>query len=158
MLLIVSLIQSSVGLHLALQGARVDLTLLVVVSWSILRGPGEGLRWAFVGGIWLDVLSGGPFGVQTLALLVVSLVVSLGEVRIFRSHIAMPLASATGATLVYYLLDLGLLQVMGHPLPWLEAIGGIVLPAMILNTLAMILVYPALRWLHRLTGREELGW
>jgi rod shape-determining protein MreD len=132
--------------------------LLTVVSWSILRGPGEGLRWAVIGGLCLDVLSGGVFGLQTLALLLVSLVVSLGEVRIFRSHIAMPLASASGATLLYYLVNMGLLYLLGYSPAWLIAAEKVVLPAMIVNTLAMFLVYPALHWLHKATGREELAW
>jgi rod shape-determining protein MreD len=132
--------------------------LLAVVSWSILRGPGEGLRWAIIGGLCLDLLSGGPFGLQTLALLLVSLLVSLGEVRIFRSHIALPLAGATGATLLYYLANMGLLHLLRYPPPWLAAFGKIVLPAMIFNTLVMVLIYPALRWLDKLTGQEELAW
>jgi rod shape-determining protein MreD len=132
--------------------------LLAVVSWSILRGPREGLRWAVVGGICLDLLSGGPFGLQTLTLLLVSPLVNLGGRRIFGSHIALPLVSATGATLLYYLVNMGLLHFMGHPVPWLAATSRIVLPAMVLNTLAMFLVYPALHWLHKATGREELAW
>ena len=41
---------------------RPDLMLVLVVAWSLLRGVEEGLLWAFIGGVLLDLLSVGPFG------------------------------------------------------------------------------------------------
>jgi hypothetical protein len=70
----------------------------------------------------------------------------------------LPLVSAAGATLLYYLINMGLLHFLRYPLPWPETIGKIVLPATVVNTLAMILIYPALHWLHKATGWEELAW
>ncbi|MEZ4636134.1 MAG: rod shape-determining protein MreD [Caldilineaceae bacterium] len=43
---------------------RPDLVLLAVLAWTLFNGGYSGIVWAFVGGLWMDVLSGGPMGVE----------------------------------------------------------------------------------------------
>jgi rod shape-determining protein MreD len=154
----VAAVQVSLLPHLTIVGVRPDLMLLVVISWSLLRGTGEGLLWAFVGGLCLDFLSGAPFGVSTLALLIVSFLASLGEVRIYGTHIILPLSTIFLATIVYDFIFLLLLQVLGRPVPWVESAISIILPSTFLNVFLMLPVYWAIRWLDVKTGRERIGW
>ena len=52
----VAIAQSTVMPHLTIMGVKPDLMLLAVMSWSLLRGSEEGLVWAFIGGLALDLL------------------------------------------------------------------------------------------------------
>lgn len=144
--------------HLAVLGVKPDLVLLTVISWSLLRGAKEGMIWALVGGIGLDLLSGAPFGTSTVALVILSLVAGLGELSVFRTHIALPLISTLIATMAYDLFFMLLLYARGCSIAWTDNLIKVVLPSTLLNVLLSPLVYKALYWLHRRTGREEMAW
>ena len=75
LLTVVALFQDVVLARVAVLGGRPDLVFLVVVVWAFLRGSTEGAIWAFIGGLLLDALSGGPFGCIALSLLVVAILV-----------------------------------------------------------------------------------
>lgn len=144
--------------HLTILGVKPDLVLLMVISWSLLRGAKEGVIWALVGGMGLDLVSGAPFGISTAALLTLSLLAGLGELGVFRTHIALPLIATLIATLAYDLFFLLLLQIRGCSIAWTESLVKVVLPSALFNVLLSPFVYKALYWLHRKTGREEMAW
>jgi rod shape-determining protein MreD len=144
--------------HLTILGVKPDLLLLMVISWSLLRGAKEGLIWALVGGIGLDLLSGAPFGTSTVALAALSLLAGRGELSVFRTHIALPLVATLIATLAYDLFFLLLLYARGNSMAWTDSLIKVVLPSTLFNVLLSPFVYKALYWLHRRTGREEMSW
>lgn len=158
LLISLALIQATVMPHLTLWGVKPDLMLLVVISWSLLRGTREGIVWGFIGGLCLDLFSGAPFGLSALALLIAGFFSGLGEATIFRTHVILPLATVFFASLVYDFISLLTLRTMGWPVAWLDSFTRLVLPASLLNVLLTPLVYPAMRWLHRKTSREEIEW
>lgn len=158
LLISVALIQSTVMPHLTLWDVKPDLVLLVVISWSLLRGTREGIIWGFIGGLCLDLFSGAPFGLSALALLIVSFLSGLGEATVFRTQVILPLATAFFASLLYNFIFLFVLGVLGWPVVWLDSFIRLVLPTSVLNVLLTPLVYPAMRWLHRKTSREEIEW
>ncbi len=139
-------------------GVEPELMLMVVVSWSLLRGTGEGMVWALIGGVSLDLLSGAPFGMMTVALLVVSFLSGLGERSVFRTHILLPVVMALVTTLLYDLIILLILALTGRPVAWTDSVVHVVLPSALINTLLIPLVFWPLQWLHRKTGREEIHW
>ncbi len=139
-------------------GVEPELMLMVVVSWSLLRGTGEGMVWALIGGVSLDLLSGAPFGMMTVALLVVSFLSGLGERSVFRTHILLPVVMALVTTLLYDLIILLILALTGRPVAWTDSVVHVVLPSTLINTLLIPLVFWPLQWLHRKTGREEIHW
>jgi rod shape-determining protein MreD len=157
-LLGLALIQSSIGPFLTVIGVHPDLVLVAVIGWTLLRGPGEGLVWALIGGLALDLLSGGPFGATTVALVIASLLASLGYGRVFGGYLTLPLALTFPLSLAYYLVYTLILSVLKEPIAWIPALADIILPASVLNIAAMVFIYPLLRLLHRRTGREEIGW
>jgi rod shape-determining protein MreD len=154
----IALIQSTALPHVIILGVKPELMLMVVASWSLLRGTGEGMVWAVIGGMGLDLLSGAPLGTMTVALLVVSFLSGLGESSVFRTHVLLPLVTALVTSLVYDLIILVILGLSGQPVFWLDNLTRIVLPSTLVNTLLMPLIFWPLRWLHRKTGREEMHW
>ncbi len=154
----VALVQSTVMPHLTLWGVKPDLMLLVVISWSLLRGTREGIVWGFIGGLCLDLFSGAPFGSSALALLIASFFSGLGQATVFHTHVILPLATVFLASLIYDFTFLLVLKVLGWPVVWLDSFIRLVLPASLFNVLLTPLVYPAIRWLHRKTGKKEMEW
>ena len=158
LLIAIVMIQTTAMPHLTILGVRPNLLLLMVISWSLLRGAQEGMIWALVGGIGLDLLSGAPFGTSTVALVTLSLLAGLGELSVFRTHIALPLIATLIATLAYDLFFLLLLYARGCSIAWTDSLIEVVLPSTLFNVLLAPFVYKALYWLHRRTGREEMAW
>ena len=154
----VAIVQATVMPHMNILGVKPDLVLLVVISWSLLRGSKEGVIWALVGGIGVDLLSGAPFGTSALALLVLSLLAGMGELSVFRTHIALPLIATLLASLAYNLFFLLLLHMRGCSIAWADSLIKVVLPSTLLNVLLAPFIYRALYWLHRRTGPEEMAW
>jgi rod shape-determining protein MreD len=155
-MVVVAVLQATVVANLTLWGVFADLPLLVVVSWSLLRGAREGMIWGFVGGLAVDVLSGAPFGAATLSLLAVGFLSGLGEATVFRTHVALPLVTVFLATILYGLIFLLVVQISGQVVPWLSSLFRIILPSAVLNTVLTPIVFGTTRWLYRRLGRDEV--
>jgi rod shape-determining protein MreD len=156
LLAFVGLLQATAVPRIAIRGVFPDLPLLVIVSWSLLRGSREGLVWGFVAGIMVDLLSGAPFGAATLPLMAVGFLSGLGAANVFRNAL-WPLVTVFLATIVYDLLFLLVVQVSGDRVEWLESLVRIILPCALLNALLTPLVLGGMRALYRRFKREEVG-
>jgi rod shape-determining protein MreD len=158
LLAVVAILQTTIVPGLTVWGVFANLPLLVVVSWSLLRGPREGAIWGFIAGLMVDLLSGAPFGAATLSLITVGFLAGLGEATVFRARIALPMIVMFLATIVYDLLFLLIVQISGQPVAWLDSIFRLVLPSAILNAVLIPIVFLATRWLYARFGREEMEW
>jgi rod shape-determining protein MreD len=154
----ISLLQSTVMPRITVLGVHPDLVLIAVASWSILRGSEEGMLWAMIGGITTDLISGAPFGISTLGLLVVGFLSGLGQRNILRFDILIPILVIPLATLAYQLIVLAGLTALGWHAGWGMSFRKIILPSMLVNSLGMPIVYVLARSLHRRLGREEFAW
>lgn len=147
---VLAVLQASLMGHLAVRGIAAGIVLVTVVDWGILRGVDEGMLWAFLGGLCLDVFSGSPFGTSTVSLVIVASLVSLGQGTFIRTHALLPLATVFAATVLYHLVAMFILESTQHPVDWLGALRGYVLPAALYNALLNI---PGFRIVQRLESR-----
>jgi rod shape-determining protein MreD len=130
---IVALLQSSLAGHFQIDGALPAFMVILVVDWGILRGPEEGMLWAFIGGVCTDVFSGWPLGTSTVAMVTVASIVSLGGGTFIRTHAVLPLATVFFATILYYLVALFILESTHHPVAWIEGVRYAILPVALYN-------------------------
>jgi rod shape-determining protein MreD len=158
LLLGLALVQSSLGPFVSVAGIHPDWVVVAVIGWTLLRGSREGLLWAIIGGLGLDLLSSGPFGASIVALALTSLLAMLGYGRVFGGYLVLPLSLTFPLSLAYYVIYGLLLSLLKQPIAWLPALSNVILPASLLNIGAMALLFPLLRLLHRRTGREEISW
>jgi rod shape-determining protein MreD len=147
---ILALLQVSVVNHFAFRGILPGIVLICVVDWGILRGTDEGMLWAFVAGLCLDVFSGWPPGTNTVALVIVASIVSLGQGTFIRTHALLPPATVFGATILFYTIALFILESTSHPVAWGVALRDSVIPIAIYNA---ILNIPGFRLIQRLEHR-----
>jgi rod shape-determining protein MreD len=151
LLLTIAMLQTSALPRFSLWGVVPDLMLLVVVSWSLLRGAKAGVPWALGGGLVLDLLSGGPLGAATVSLTLSSAVASLDALNLFRDSLWLPLFASLLATAIYDGTYVVILLVSGRPVQWASSLLRVVIPCMTLNALVMYPTFWAMRWLHRRT-------
>ena len=140
-----------------ISGVHPDLVLILIIGWIILRGLGEGLVWALIGGVCLDLVSGAPFGVFTLTTLLVALAANLSHGRVFGSSIVLPLSLTFPLSLLFNGLALLFLTLLGRPIVWSNAFFNVLLPVAIFNTAVMMLVFPLLYLLNRIMNPQPLS-
>ena len=134
---------------LPLLTAPPDLMLVLMVAWSLLRGIEEGLLWAFVGGVLLDLLSGGPFGAFTLALLLAALLAGAVHRAAFSATL-LQVAVMALATFIYHVAYALVLATAVRP-DW-GFVSSLIGPALAWNVALLVLGYRPLIWLSRRTG------
>ena len=158
LLVTAAILQSTLVSHFRIWGVFADLPLLVVVSWSLLRGSREGLIWGFIAGVALDLFSGAPFGAATFGLMAAGSLSGLGQSTVFRSQLLLPLLVMLLATVVYDILFLLVVGISGYSVSWLDSLFRLILPSAMLNAILMPVVFAITRWLNTRFGREEMEW
>jgi rod shape-determining protein MreD len=157
LLALVALVQTTL-LPLLLPGpVRPDLMLMVVVGWGVVHGNGQAAVWGLLGGIFLDLLAGTPFGLQAITLGAIGLLADSLQTNFFRSNLLIPLATIFIATLLYHIAQAAAMQTLGYTISWPTYIFNVVFPTAMLNTALMPFVYWALRRLDRVV-RPRLNW
>ena len=150
LLVLAAVLQSTVLSHVRVFAGTLDLVLLLTLSWTISGDWLGGIAWGFIGGLCLDLLSGGPLGAAALGLVLMAYFASLTEGRFWRSHVLLPLATIALGTFGFHTLYLIGLSLNGRSASWNYELARVTLPAAVLNTLVMLPVYHALRWVHGL--------
>src|SRR5262245_34011732 len=149
LLILAAVLQSTALAHVRVLDGTFDLTLLLVLGWTLAGDWRGGMVWGVMGGLCLDLLSVAPLGTSALALVVIAYFASLSEGRFWRSHILLPLATILLGTIGLHFIYFILLNLSGERVNVGFALARITLPAVVLNTAAMLPVYQSMRWLRR---------
>ena len=130
-----AVLQSSLLNRFPFLSGTANLILLATVSWALTGRVAEAIVWAFFGGLCLDLLSGAPFGVSSMALVAAAYLASLTEGRFWEGHPLAPLGVMAVASLVFFAVTMAGVWVSGHPIDPALAITHVVLPTTFLNVL-----------------------
>jgi rod shape-determining protein MreD len=152
----VALIQSVLLSRVDLLGARPDLMFLVVLTWAVARGVDEGLVWGFIGGLIIDLRSGGPLGATALALVAVTFLAGQPWGRGIGSPVVQLLVLALVGGLIYHVILLIALAWTGHTINWGFLLLRVAVPSAVLNTVLAPFIWQPMAWLGRKLRREGL--
>jgi len=132
---LLAILQSTVfGTFRLLDGAP-DLVLIAVVSWGQTGRTREAMVFALLGGLFLDLLSGAPFGLTAIGLILVAFLVSRLEGRFWEANFLLPLGIMVAASVIYH-ADLFLATAAsGRPVDLDIAITRVFLPSAVLDVL-----------------------
>lgn len=155
--LLAALLETSIAPELGIAGAQVDLVLTLAVLAAMLIGVDDGLLWAFLGGLMLDMLiPARPIGATALTLL---LVVGLA---VLAARLPLPrrLLAVTTVFVLTWLFHLLLLVVMaateGVMLASFQPI--VVLSAAIQNSVIALVAALAFDFIGQRFGPERADW
>jgi rod shape-determining protein MreD len=147
LLALLALMQSTIFRQILFLDGSLDLLLLAVICWSMLR-PEEGLVWALLAGLLTDLFSGGPFGVSAIAYLLVAIGIGALHGRLWTHSPMAVMAIALFGTVVAQLASIAMLILFGHSLEVGYLLTYVTLPTAFLNTICSVPVYLVLRRLH----------
>ncbi len=148
-LALLAIFQATAAPQIRIANGSLNLLLLCVMSWEQIEARGEGYVWAFIGGVVLDLIGGGPFGASILALLAATFVASQLGGGLFRDRLLLPLVTAVAGTFAYNGVYLILLRIFGIPINLVDALVQVILPSALLNLLASPIVARLMLALHR---------
>jgi len=150
LLIIAGLFQSTAASRIEMGGVKPDLVLLLVVAGTLIYGARSGVTWAFIGGICLDIFSGGPMGASSLALIAAAMTAGLGHRTLSRYNLLEPIGAIIAGTAIYstvylsILLLMHLLDVAQYTSPPWSTVQYVVMPAIAYNTAVMVFLMPLL--------------
>lgn len=130
-------------------GFKPDLALIVVAAWGLLAPISEAAQWGFIVGIFLDLVSGLPFGIHTFVLTIIGLLIGLAQRTFFRGNLIAPPIMIGSATLLNHVLILGILSFLNWNIDWASYLLRVILPLVILNIVVSPLVYLPLQFLQQ---------
>ncbi len=137
-LLLAALAESTVGYRLdALGGGRLNLVLVLVAVWSLVRGAQAGLTAGLAGGLALDLMSGTPFGLHTVLLGLIGAGTAMGGGTLARGGLALLFGTAVLTTVAYHGIMVLVLRVLGWDFPGLMRFVNVLVPTIFLNVLVM---------------------
>lgn len=125
-----------------------NLVLVVVVLWAGYHEMREGLIWAFVTGILLDVLAFAPLGAHAFALMLVVLAIEPVRRRVFGGNHAWAFLAVFVAGLLYDALFLVISRAAGE-VGGAETLWRFSVARALTNALAATVVLPFVLWLRR---------
>jgi rod shape-determining protein MreD len=147
LLALLALLQSTIFRQILFLDGSLDLLILAVICWSMLR-PEEGLVWALLAGLLADLFSGGPFGVTAIAYLLVAIGIGALHGRLWTHSPMAVMAIALFGTVIAHLASIAMLILFGHSLEVGYLLTYVTLPTAFLNTICSVPVYLILRRLH----------
>lgn len=133
-----------------------DLTLLLVIGWSLILPWQKSLWLAFASGLLLDLmrLSVYPFGLDALLFSLVAFGLSyVATSNRFHSTLVQAVPLSVVASLAYRLLLLLALRVLGYNVIQFRILTSVVFPVSILDGALMIIFYPIIRAFSRIKER-----
>lgn len=157
-LLLVSLLQSTAAPRLQIGAVWPDFLLLVVMSWALLQRLDEAVGWAMVGGLGVDLLSGGPFGATAIGLMAVALIAGVASGGLFRGRSVLPVATAFVATLAFHAVYVLAMLLIGQRVDALDALLRFTLPSAAYNAMLSLIVHRLMAGIDGRIRPKALRW
>lgn len=149
-------LQASIGPLFSILGGRPDLVFLLVISWALNAPLGQGVVWAFVGGILQDLLSAAPTGTSVIGLVMIVFALDAFRQQVYRVGIVTIMWVVLAGTLLQQAIVTIILIVSGFDVPIMNSIGYVILPTVLYNFILVFPVYFITRRIQkRVAGRER---
>ncbi|MCB9453230.1 MAG: rod shape-determining protein MreD [Anaerolineaceae bacterium] len=148
-LLVVVVIQATLIPQIAILGGRPDLVFLMVVAWSVHAPLNEGVTWAFMGGVLLDLLSAAPTGTSIPGMVLVVFIVNALQNQLYNLNLLLFLGIVGIGTVLQEIIVIVILSLTGFTVLFVESLGYVVLPTAAYNLAFALPVYWVARRIQR---------
>lgn len=156
LLALAAALESSVLPYLRLYSGQPGLVLLLVLCWGLHAPLEEALFWAFVGGIFQDLLSILPLGTSTIALVLVLFAVEFIRKQVYRVSIVTLMIMILAGTVLQEVISFIVLSLIGAPRDLGEVLPYVLVPEIFYNLILMLPLYGFLRLFQRRIHRPEI--
>lgn len=164
-LLIAAVLQASLIPRLDLPGGGPNLTYICVLAWSLHAPVRQAALWAFLGGLFYDLLSAVPLGTTSLGLVLMIYFISGLGTQVYRLGLLLLIFMSVFGTLAFefgrvVLIDL--YQLLGFipatapvQITWGADLTTTVFPTMVYNFVLILPIYLFLRLLQKRLPRVD---
>ena len=154
LLLATVLVQVTWAPRITVAGAFPNLALVAVIAITWTAGLRQGMAWACVAGLMLDLTSDGPLGPHAVALLAGAYLTGFWIRNLDRESLLHPVVAAAASTAVYSLVLVVADNVLGLPVPALGVTLQLIVAASIYNAALMPIALGLVRKLHAQGARR----
>jgi rod shape-determining protein MreD len=133
-----------------------NVVLVLVILWAGYTSLREGIAWAFVAGLFLDLLLFAPLGAHALALMAVLLAIEPIRRFAFGENHAWPLLVVFVAALLNDFVYIVVTNMVGHGLP-LDTLWRFSIARALTDVIAAVVLLPLLLLLRRWGGHGDLS-
>jgi rod shape-determining protein MreD len=147
LLAVLTLLQTTILRQIPFLDGNLDLLLLAVLCWSLLR-PDEGMVWGLLAGAFADLFASSPFGATSIVYLITAYAVGFLHGRLRTHNPTVVMAIALFGTILAHLAMIAFLALSGRSLDVGYLLTYVTLPTAFLNTLCAVPAYLGLRQLH----------
>jgi rod shape-determining protein MreD len=111
-MILLAIIQATIMPKFPILGFVPVLAFLVATAWGMLHTLEQGLAWAFIGGLFIDMFSMGPIGATSLAMMAAVTVVILIKRNFPESRVLLPVILGFLASMVFWFFYLLILRIV----------------------------------------------
>lgn len=143
-LLLIALIQTALP---AQPGSFMpNMLLLLTVCQALLAGAGSAARWAFYGGLALDICAGSILSTHALALLAAVMLVSFLLAHLSYSNWLLPLLGVPLGIVIYHVVLAGLISLTIQPINVSNYAIVSLLPDVLVTIIPALPIFLVMRW------------
>ena len=151
------MLQTIVVSTLPLLHGTADVVLLVVIAWALQERVPSGFEWGLTGGLMVGAITAMPFYVPLASYLAAVGLARLLRRRVWQTPLLAMFVATIGGSLIYQILSWTVLRIQGVPLPIVESLNQVVLPATLLNLVLALPVYAVVTDLAQSVYPEEVN-
>jgi len=138
---LIAILQSAVVSRLPLNRGIADLMLVLLVAIALQKTVTTSWQWSIVGGLFMDFLSGLPFGIFTVSYLLATGLALIIRERIWRFSFLMQLLVVLFGTLFSHMLSFLVLFLQGGEISLANILQVVTLPSLILNFMLSLPIF-----------------
>lgn len=138
---LIAILQSAVVSRLPLNRGTADLVLVVVVAIALQKTVSTAWQWSIVGGLFMDFLSGLPFGIFTISYLLATALALVIRERIWRFSFLMQLIVVLFGTIFTHMLSFLVIFLQGAEIALSTVLQAVTLPSIILNFMISLPIF-----------------
>lgn len=157
LLIFLIMLQTAVVSTLPLLHGTADLVLLVLVAWALQERVPSAIEWGAIGGLMVGGISAAPFWVPLFGYLSAVGLARLLRRRVWQTPLLAMFITTIAGSLAIHIFTWAVLRVQGIPLPILDSLNQVVLPATLLNLLLALPVYALVSDLAQSVYPEEVN-
>lgn len=131
--------------------------LILVVCQALVSGPAVAARWAFYGGLGLDICSDSALGTHALGLLAAALLASLALARFSRGNWLLPLVGVVLGAVAYNMVLALIWALLVAAIDLRAYLVDVVLPSVLMALIPALPLFLIMRWFRgRLRGEVPI--
>lgn len=154
-LALAAMLQASFMPQIRILGGAPDLVFLFVLSWAVHARLETGVTWAFVGGIFQDLLSAAPLGTSTLGMIVVVFGISQINRQVYGIGLVVIFGLVLFGTLFQQVTIMMVLAMSGFEIRPVDNFTYVVMPTIAYNLALILPIYWLVRKLQRRYTRDD---